>query len=575
MKNKLVSIINKLLYFLVFVFFLLSIIKTGLYKNNNFSFVIIYTIAMLVLFIINLLLKKEKLKLNKFDVFILVLPLVYLIPIIFNKSILTNETIKYLLVNISYSIFVILVNKIFSDKKDYLFKIVMFSVLISNIIDIYMLYNGITINNITYFGNGYKDYTLCGIKRLYGFLNYPNLTALFNVCSIFICLKLINKKNSKLYLIIFYILNLVFMLTRSNMIFIMYSVLIISLLLYYLATKKYKDLKKLISYYIPLIPLIIINLSIFEQMYYRDNLLLVFLSTIILYLIFYYSVKLINKNKLFVIVFVICTILILLINIPSSIKINTNKNNKYFIDLTGFKVGNNYNIKVFTHDSNGKINFVIYNKYENNRITNSKDEKEIINDEVSFDINIKPEFYFITLFSKYNQSNINVDYLTITNMENNETKKIYIDYYFKPSYYKKSYSEYSTAKENTSSLTGRLTIYRAAINLVKNKYLTGLGNDAFRSNTLKKARSLNYNALDEHSYMLKLLVETGIFGLFFFIVFIILCTYKIIKKIINKKDLFISMMFIIVLGSATFDISLSHGIAYILFLIVGYNVFFD
>lgn len=96
--------------------------------------------------------------------------------------------------------------------------------------------------------------------------------------------------------------------------------------------------------------------------------------------------------------------------------------------------------------------------------------------------------------------------------------------------------------------------------------------------TLKKNfenRKFNFNTIEEHSYVMKLLLETGIVGL---VIFSILCVYSFIiicKNIKNKNILLPTLLFIVILLSAIVDFTMSYNFILLIFLLSMYLIKFN
>lgn len=570
MNNKIKKGISLLLNIVIYIFIIYAVFFGGLYSYtyNNITFII--TLIMLILFFAKQLFNKTPSKFEKKELLLLIFPFIYLIPLIFNDTNYQMITIKYFVCYILYSMDIIIIYRTLEEKT--FFKIVIYSVFVLSLFNIFSIFNNYLLNgNLIHISTKYGDFLTSAVRRLYGIYNYPNVTALMYVIAIFMILNSLLKEKNKFNLFIFYALNISFMLTRSNMITYMYITLIIGLLIYNLINKKKELFDKLLSRYMLLLPFLIINLSIFETFYYQKNLVIIIIITSILFMIYSYLLNRFRNKKPLYILSIIFIILIMSLNIGKSLTININNDFDeliYFIDLTDLENNKEYDVIVNIDTFSEKNTIGLKTLYKSNNMVDMKrkEKKELRlgNNDITFKLKKIESIYMYSFFV----SNFKKDDKFIINsikVSNNQINTIiYPDYYLKPSYYVK-HSVINTNKENISSLKSRLDIYKDCVKLVKNDFIFGLGSDAFKINSI--SNNLSHKALEEHSQILKYLVETGIIGLSYYLLLLVIGTFYIIKNIKNQNKIMLSLLFIIIVGSSTFDLTLSYGITYLIMFI--------
>lgn len=151
-------------------------------------------------------------------------------------------------------------------------------------------------------------------------------------------------------------------------------------------------------------------------------------------------------------------------------------------------------------------------------------------------------------------------------MKTNESEKININYYFLPTFY---VNMIDALKYDVGSVNGRISAYKDTLLLAQNNLIVGNGYGYFEN------RKFNFNTIEEHSYVMKLLLETGIVGL---VIFSILCVYSFIiicKNIKNKNILLPTLLFIVILLSAIVDFTMSYNFILLIFLLSMYLIKFN
>lgn len=132
---------------------------------------------------------------------------------------------------------------------------------------------------------------------------------------------------------------------------------------------------------------------------------------------------------------------------------------------------------------------------------------------------------------------------------------------------------FDALKYDVGSVNGRISAYKDTLLLAQNNLIAGNGYGYFEKNF--ENRKFNFNTIEEHIYVMKLLLETGIVVL---VIFSILCVYSFIiicKNIKNKNILLPTLLFIVILSSAIVDFTMSYNFILLIFLLSMYLIKFN
>lgn len=115
------------------------------------------------------------------------------------------------------------------------------------------------------------------------------------------------------------------------------------------------------------------------------------------------------------------------------------------------------------------------------------------------------------------------------------------------------------AMRNDSSTSFRFNVYQSAINMFKDNWLLGIGvgNQNFREIYGFYMRT-GFDALSSYSVFLEIAVESGIFAIIAFLMFLITLGYKSIKLIFSNIDLKTSVIILIAITSVI--ATMVHGL---------------
>lgn len=126
------------------------------------------------------------------------------------------------------------------------------------------------------------------------------------------------------------------------------------------------------------------------------------------------------------------------------------------------------------------------------------------------------------------------------------------------------------SKDSNNSL--RFTYYKDAFKLFKKSPIVGHGGEGFKSR-YQEVQDTSYISSETHSVFMQILVEAGIIGFAIFVTLIILTLLLILKSKDEEEKMQNLMIFLVFIVTATFDLVFSFGLMINIFaVIVGLSV---
>ncbi len=520
--------INYICTFIIIFFLQLSI-----FMNLKYTYFLLTIVIFMI--IINLKLLDKK--------YILINSILLLYFININKENYVN-TIMFILNTFSIiTICYIWYKANFKNKQTNILKIIMYSGVFISIISIF---GGLIIDKIAY-----SDFYPTSTGRLYGIFDYPNSLAIYTLVSYIICLYFILKEDKIIYKICFLTLLLCFFLCISKMNIILF---ILTNIVIYIFKKNKKQIKYLILSFIPLCILI----NKYRIYMLKSNILLYFgLFVLCLYIFCFLSNKKINKT------FYILIVLVLLIPLPIRLNVlfMNNKSEAIIAEFNNIEQGKKYNISYNIKGDNVKTRLVKVIRHEKNIISRTEEEFKSNTINYSF-IGEDAELYYLTVITdeKFSSFSIGDMYLE----SENKKEKHNLDYLILPYNY---IEQIKQVKHDKGSISGRKDIYKDSFNIIKTNLLFGHGYGYFRKMSI--ANNYSHLALEEHSEVLKILVEIGLVGFIIIFYIVIKCILVLFRIINEEKGIFYLCIFLSLLFCGTFDLVLSeYNILLILIMIM-------
>ncbi len=623
-------------YVFIFLLLILSIKKGGFYKQDTMFFNLCVLILCIFYFAIkkinklknekinvkNINIKKDdKKKINKndndndnkktkfdmFELLILMLPVSFMLPIVFNNYTNLNNSI-FEMIRYFNLYFIYKLMKSLNTQNILLNGILVIS-FIQCIFGLDFLGNRYLENLLKIFSSSYLDKDL---YRISGTFQYANVFGMLFLISIVILenkiINYIKNKNSKIKIIIFesfYVLFLTTMyLTYSRYLIMLYFAYI----LYRLIKNKDKYRSYLISFYFEkniislLLMVVIYNILKINSQYLYISVIL-FLTIYLLFKIIIQKIISLNSikfekdikskflvlynKKCYLYIFLVIIYLSLALNITQDVNIsNDNYYSKNIYDITNGKNNLKFDINDIVGDSRYKIEILQVDNENNVKLLKQINYYEILKITNSYDIELSENAKYLKIDVFMERGNINFSNLYVNN------KKVKLDYIFIPTYL---VDRIQDIMNYSTSINDRLNYFFDSIKMstlsVKNLFF-GAGGEAF-NNLLDIVKTHNYNSTEAHSFIMQVFVETGIFGTLVLILIIVIffknCKNNMIKTIFtllllhSMLDIEFSFMFYIallgiLLSFIDFKINISLNIAKILnllknLLVIAFSVF--
>lgn len=568
------NIWNNFTYYLILLFFLLVPMNIGLYQNINSIIFIPLIVIIIISFLLEKIITKKKGNINTLDKLIFLFSLIY-----FPIAIIKKQSFSYAIYHFLICNFVIVLSKVIKEKKkekEFLTFLILLCTICSffSIVVVFSRNISDTIGLRTALGDFYNT----AIYRLYGIFSYPNTLAL--ISSISLILLFFEDKNKILTKICLYINFLSLMLTISKTIIFLFF--LFTIIITIIEIKKQKN-KSVLSTFISLFIPTTINMKVFLNCYYSSNFIIFIIISIILFLIYNLICKCISKNKIiFIIVLTLVVLFIIFmffpISIPLEVKHAIKENNIVLADLYSIEKNSDYTLNI-EYLTNKEIelklvkiidnNIFVYNDTEYENTLSPENNKTTIN----FKSNNFFEYYYLNLSYEI-LSSFKINKIELINNSKNESQIINTNYLLYPSTY---INQIKAAKYDIGSINGRMNAYKDSIHIfnndsIKEEKIFGHGFKYFKESIRKHIYS--FYILEEHSYLFKLLIEVGIFGLVIYLSILIYSAILIIRNMTKKGYKYI-LVFLTIIFSSTIDFTMSYNFVLILFLTFLYYLYWN
>lgn len=562
------NFLNKI-FFIVFalIMFVLNIFIGHSIKEPIFIIMLFFNLMLFLYLVFNIKKRNIIFISNKLDIVIVIFVLCSFIPLIFKTYTSLHEQYNYIIKIISIaSIYIFIKNLNINEKnKNIIINILIFSTLPIVIISFDRLYY----NNLWGFLCKYDVFKInFEGNRLVANFGYPNTLAIYFSSIIMLILgQLTNTKNnclkrvyelysfvlilliiytqsraSILLLIIFIIIYLFSLKDKNKSLRILNNIIVscISIILYFIF-KKYKIITLILSLFLVIL-LNLINDKLLNKKNILRKSLLFYLVTLVVVIIYFiiglniskpievsdeYVYKIYNKRNLEV------------YNIDIDIDIST-INKKSIIYIYGIADGEIIDLK--------KDVITEYKGVKEYKIENTKNIEEII---IKFKNYDRENKYIINkLYINSNEKIIN--YKIIPNVLMNKIKSI---------------------KISDKHLTDRANYYKDSLKIIKSNFWFGTGSGSWKYLS-QSNKSVDYTAMEVHSFILDIFMSFGIFGLIsllFLITLIIIYSIKLLKeknKYFNiNLSLVLSIFILLIHSFIDFDLSFYIILVYLFILI--------
>ena len=519
----------------IFIVFLIANPIWPFYKKLNYIFITTFLILSILSITYS---NKKKIKIDKIDLLLILVPIFYLIPYITKNNLFSiTDSIYYILLELSLTLTLLVLRRNINKNNS---NTILVTICTTTCIYFFISYlyqiipkQMMLLSIFNYFGDTYVN----SIDRFYGMLDYCNTSALLFLISTFISILKLNedKNNKNLFRITLLINFCAFLVTFSKMLTIAFTVVLIALII---LNKFLKRKEFLMDLKIHLIALIIPSILFvrLHRLFLINLNFLYFIGAILFIIGMYIGVcKLLyfidNKWQYSSILYLIITmviITILTINpVSTSLKINNiSKNNEYIISDFIIEKNKKYKIKFNVSGNMEDVSFQLCKLYLDEMAPKEKVIKEIDsnkNNIFEFKTDDNFEYYFIKVINLNKNTNIKISNFNINNNE------YLINSLLVPYQY---IHQLDLIKYDKESVSHRFLYYKNALNIIKeNKYIIGSGYNTFAYYALMG--EFNYLENDPHSYLFQLWLDIGIYGIVYVLGLIIMGIYYMWQ---NRKE---------------------------------------
>lgn len=550
------------IHFKVLLLFLV-VVPIWNYSKIIISFIMGGLIILDIIFFISK--NRKKKRVDIIDIMFFLLPIYYLLPYIFGTNVnKLFDNIFNLFIEFSLSISLIVLRRYIDEKQkeQLLLSLITVSIIYFFISFIYQAFpkEMTSLGIISYFGDNY----IGSVDRFYGTLDYCNSSALlFSIC-FFISLFKLNENQEMKYFYKFaiFINMLGFLITYSKMVSIDFILVSIVLVIYLIIRKEKNILDQFIinitSLVIPMIIAVksvrtfLINLNIF--IFFFTLILSFFIYLVISILLEKKFLKLSFLSYLVLIFEVICIIYFTInpISIPLKIS-NVMSVNDYIISDFVLEGGKSYNIDLdinYKKLSNVKIR--LYGSYYDSNRVPVDDVIAEFNEKYNFsyDVMADPKYddYYIRFENLNSKTDLVINSLKI-NGENYLINSSIIPYQF--------IHQLDLIEYDRVSVSLRFDYYKDSLKMLKHYgYVLGHGYNSFAE--LKNNYPIRYNEVNPHSYLFQLWLDTGLYGVFYILLLIIIGIFDMFRYRKCEDKILLFILFSLCMVVLPFDLVYSN-----------------
>lgn len=605
---------NKLIYIGLLVTLFISILLVGTPIKYNIMYVnLVANVITIAIIFIDIIYRKRKIEINKFDICVGIIVFSTFIPLIFGTYLRLADTVEYILRYITvFNMYMITKIAVKNNRKviNSIFDIIIFSSIILIIFGIDMMTQNI-----------FKEfYNIIGIPkvlnesnyRMGSLFGYPNTLAIFLVVSSILSItRYINKKDKKyrkIYAITLFIQIFGLIMTYSRLSFFVLIVAIIMILVCIKDKKIRKQILKLILFSS-------INAGIYFLIFnkllnarnYVSIYIILLVQSIIYYVMINYleNVEIKNRKNICITVSVIAIIFISILTYSlvfsdNGIVLFKYINNQAVYRKQNILVENNKEYVVefnIESSSNIKDNFKIQCKeIDKNGEEIEIHEKRFDNYNGNITIKFTTSESAKTISIVFNNTNENSNgFLNVKQVKINGVEEK-ISYGVIPI---ELINRFIKIKVDADTFSGRLEYYKNSIELIKNNFFTGAGGYAWKNS----GEQTKTRGIAEHSYPMQLFIQNGVISFITYIALIVIVIKNMKNdfkenKNIEKVGLYVIVIalalhslfdfdmyflnilimfyvFIAMVSSEDNDILVSHRYSYLYVIIVIFALYFS
>lgn len=530
------KIINILV--LIFTFFL---IEGPIWNNNEIINFILFAVMFVIDLIIIFKTKKSDFRIDKIDLLILSVPIIYIIHMLFGLNVFSVKyNFYYIIPELIVSITLLILRRYLSKEH--------INVVLEGLVYGSIFYFGVSLfatdGVLSFLGIGsvFGDTYITSIDRMYGTLFYCNSSALWSLISFFICFYKSKDDKDKYFYKVVMLMNLIAVsYTFSKMVTIIFILLFIVFIIYSFIKKNYNEVKRAISELTSMIIPVFISISSL-RMYLINKNILIFILTYVLVTVLYLLINLLLeylmiKKKVVYIFFVLllCGLVLYLFVSPVSIPLkinNVRKENDYYITDIIFKPDSKNKIEI-EYYGEGSFGFFLEALVEKNNVPEIINAGEFKNNILEFTAE-DVEYYLLKIKGLNKDTNIKINKVLV-NGEEYLINSLLVPYSL---VHQKELTLY-----DAESAGNRFKYYRDALGYSKENYfLYGGGKMTFGYKRINE-KDRDYFEVMPHSYFFELIIDIGFLGGIYIILIYIIGSYKMIKNWKQEEYLAIYSIF--------------------------------
>ncbi len=530
-----------------------------------------------------------KVKFNRLDILIIIFPILYFLPMLCGKDVEPLRlNLEYIFVSMLLAVHIIVLRRILNKKRlDYIMKTIVLSC-VTSVLFSFIVESNSDMSQLFQIGSWFGDFYESSVDRFYGTLLYPNTYAVFVLVGYFISYNYLLKSNNKNIIIHFclFILFLAFLLTISKITTLMFLIINVLLVIYYFIRRKKQDVISLLTIYFSMILPILYAVNKARIFVYNNNIVMYLLIIISMFIIYYLSYILLSiivkKNKtiyvISIIVIVVITGVLFLYPRSQNLKINnvtatsdSKKNgNIIFSDFMNLEPKKNYivklDIKSTTELNNPILNLKVLYINKGHIIKKIVSSHTVNQGTSTYYFNLSTiknfEFYYLDLQNIDIYNCVEISSVEITDLDTNNTNVYAVDDIWTPYIFVHSAQQ---TKYDKGSVVGRMTMYKQVLQLSKDHLLTGQGFRAFKHYSVTDY--FRFQPTDEHSFIARMLIEIGLIGVMYYFILILYGLVFSIRLLKDDKSTIVIILFLLLVGSSVFDITMSYEFIHFLLLL--------
>lgn len=518
------------------------------------------------IYILYKILKKKQNVINrKMDIIVLIFCLSPIIPLMFNTYSSLEETLVSLIKYISIFNFYIILKDIVIKEENLITNILIMGGTILVILGIDEMTSKILIQFTPKLG---LPYVINYENRMFSTLGYANSFAIIMAITLLIAISKC-KTTKEIFSSFIFIFLSGLLLSYSR------SVLLLFIAVCFIYICFAKDETKIYKSYVIVMNLVLsfIYMKIFEIILSNEQYILIWIVTIITFILSIIIAKCITKNyerinkvekktyiKLGAVIVILMGVMYFIgihLDVPLTLFLDREENNEVRYNIYNINPNEHY---IFTFDINAKSKLDNIENYSIKIIEENKYYDTVQTHEITFNnyIGIKTieftaskETHSVVILFNNNIQTAQQG-LTINSLYINDSKYI-LEYAYLPVKLVKRIENFTLENK---SLWERTTFFKDGLKIASQNFFTGTGGRGWLYN-YEDVQSYVYASTEIHNYLIQIFVENGIVSVIAWISICIYCIFRIAKRWKNKHIKIIDLAFILLSLHSLVDFDMS------------------